>query len=155
MEEKISINNGKNMLCTKENDSKLKMFWRPKRWDILPDSVFDGGVGKSRWFSVTRGGRVKWVVGFFSFSFPPKKQKKTRDWRRHLLKYFKYGFTLNTYLVIYIYIYIYIHTHIYIYIDTHIHNTYIVNFSVLSSLLLLLLFFALSLPPIPEMIKDR
>ena len=39
MEEEVSINNEKNILCTRENGSKLKMFWRPKLFDTLPESA--------------------------------------------------------------------------------------------------------------------
>ena len=51
----------KNILCTRKNGSKLKMFWRQKLFDILPDLIqplsqgrevgeYDknGGVGKRR-----------------------------------------------------------------------------------------------------------
>ena len=44
----------KKTLCTRENGTKLKMFRRPKPFDILPDSSFDpercgdgGGIGLS------------------------------------------------------------------------------------------------------------
>ena len=33
----------KNTLCIRENDTKLKMFRRPKLFDILPDSSFELG----------------------------------------------------------------------------------------------------------------
>ena len=60
IEEKHSINNEKNILCTRENGSRLKMFSRPKHFDILPDLIHTlsrrgGGEKKRRWFSVTRG----------------------------------------------------------------------------------------------------
>ena len=48
-EEKISINNeNKNILCTRENGRKLKMFWRPKHFDTLPDLIqpLSQGVGE-------------------------------------------------------------------------------------------------------------
>ena len=50
IEEKISINNEKNILCTRENGSKLKMFWRVKLFDILPDLIqpLSLGVGDGR-----------------------------------------------------------------------------------------------------------
>ena len=56
IEEKISVNNEKkNILCTREKGSKLKMFWKPKLFDILPDlihplsrGVGGGGVGLKR-----------------------------------------------------------------------------------------------------------
>ena len=41
MEKKISINNEKNTLCTKENDIKLKIFSRPKLFDTLLNSTFE------------------------------------------------------------------------------------------------------------------
>ena len=40
IEEKFSLNNEK-----KEIDNNLKMFWRPKVFDILSDSAFDLAVG--------------------------------------------------------------------------------------------------------------
>ena len=49
IEEKISINNEKNMLCTRENGSKLQMFWRPKLfWHFTRFSLWVGveGVGR-------------------------------------------------------------------------------------------------------------
>ena len=54
IEEKISINNEKNHTSTSENGengSKLKMFWRPKLFDILPDSAFGLGGVVLRWGS--------------------------------------------------------------------------------------------------------
>ena len=48
IEEKISINNEKNMLCARENGSKLQMFWRPKLfWHFTRFSLWVGvkGVG--------------------------------------------------------------------------------------------------------------
>ena len=44
----------KTILCTSENGengSKLKMFWRPKLFDILPDSAFGLGGVVLRWGS--------------------------------------------------------------------------------------------------------
>ena len=59
-EEKISINNEKNILCTRANDSKLKMFWRPKCFDILPDLVqpLSRGMG----LGLRRGSKEKKMV---------------------------------------------------------------------------------------------
>ena len=43
----------KDILSIRENGSKLKMFWRSKLFDILPDSAFESVGGK------VFGGRVK------------------------------------------------------------------------------------------------
>ena len=40
-EEKISINNEKNILCTRQNGSKMQMFGRSKLFDTLSDSAFE------------------------------------------------------------------------------------------------------------------
>ena len=61
IEEKISLNNEKNMLYTRKNGNKLKMFWRPKPFDILPDSAplsrGDRGGASVAWGTGKVGGR--------------------------------------------------------------------------------------------------
>ena len=58
IEQKISLKNEKNMLYTRENGNKLKMFWRPKLFGRVKTG---GETGKRGWFSVTWG-MGKWVV---------------------------------------------------------------------------------------------
>ena len=44
IEEKISLNNEKKMLYTRENGSKLEMFWRPNFFDILSDFILSSAL---------------------------------------------------------------------------------------------------------------